>query len=295
VLVDYRYHIGSFVAIFLALLLGILVGIGLAPHDPQELNKVVTDLKQQYRETQRYREADLKALAADKDRYEALAKEAIAALTTNRLVGRRVAIILDHDFGDSPLPGHLRALMKQAGATLTSTTTIAANFVTLPEPVRRRAAQRLSLYPPPGVHFRSLIAEALAKDLADGHGELARELQALGLLKSSADSTYRMPVDSVLLVGGAASEGQAALERIDLPLLSRLLALGVRVVGCEASDAAHSAIPLYKSKGIPTVDNADTLAGRLAIVWAFAGANGHFGVKETADRFLPVMSASGRP
>jgi hypothetical protein len=291
--IDYRYHIGSFVAIFLALLLGILVGIGLAPHDPEELHKMVADLKEQYRETQRHKEAELERLREEKGRYEAVAKEAVAVLTAGRLAGRKVAIVLNHDFGRDPLPDHLRALVRQAGATLSSTTTITSDFVTLPDPVRARVARQLSLYPPPGVHFRSLIAEALARELAQGKAELVQELQASGLVKSGADSDYRIAVDSLLLVGGSRAPTDAAPERIDLPLISELRRMGVRVVGCEASDAASSVIPLYKSKGIPTVDNADTLAGRLAIVWAFAGADGHFGVKDTADRLLPAISAAG--
>lgn len=292
--IDYRYHIGSFVAIFIALLLGILIGIGLAPN-PEELNQVVTRLKEEYRQTQQANEDELRRLRQARGEYEALSRETVAALISGRLVGRRVAIVVDHDLAGDPLPDNLRALVKQAGASLTSTTTITRDFVALPDPVRRTLARRLSLYPPPGVHFRSLIAEAIARDLARGRNELIRELHANGLLKSSADSSYQAPVDTVLLIGGPHSPEQASPERIDLPLIAELTRLGVWVVGCESSQAESSSIPLYKSKGIPTVDNADTLAGRLTTVLALAGTEGHFGTKETADRLLPDLSPAGRP
>lgn len=291
--VDYRYHIGSFVAIFLALLLGILVGIGLAPN-PEELNRVVGGLKQQYRETQQAKEDELNKLEQERSQYEALAKEAVSGLIRDRLKGRRVALVLDHDFGRDPVPDRLRALMKQAGASLSSTTTVTRDFVTMPSELRQKVSQRLSLYPPPGVHYRSLIAETVARDLAQGRNELILELQALNLLRTSADSDYRLPVDSVLILGGSSSSGDSSPERIDLPMIAELLRLGVRVVGCESSQAANSAIPLYKSKGISTVDDAETLAGQMAIVLALGGVNGHFGVKETADRFLPDLSTADR-
>lgn len=290
--IDYRYHIGSFVAIFVALLLGILIGIGLAPN-PEELDRKVGELKQLYRETQTAKEAELASLGQEKSEYETVAKEAVSGVIRDRLAGRRVAIVLDHDFGRDPLPDVLRGLMKQAGATLASTTTVTREFVSLPRPVQQRVTEQLALYPAPGVHYRSLIAEALA-GLAQGRREVVLELQSAGLVKSSADSDYGPPVDTVLLVGGAQSSAEASPERIDLPLIAELTRLRVRVVGCESSRAATSSTPLYKSKGIPTVDNADTLAGRMAIVLALAGADGHFGVKEAADRLLPDLSAAGR-
>lgn len=288
--IDYRYHIGSFVAIFLALLLGILVGIGLAPN-PAELDQVVGQLKQQFREAQQSREAELEQLRQERAQYEALAKQILPITIANRLSGKRVAIILNHEFGNDPLPEHLRALLRQAGASLTATATITRDFATLPTPVRQRVARRLSLYPPPGVHFRSLIAEAWARDLAGGRAELVKELHQSGLVRSSADSDYRAPVDAVLLVGGPRNRGDAAPERVDVPLIAELTRLGVRVVGCEETTAPISSIPLYQSRGIPTVDNADTLPGRLAVVLALAGADGHFGVKDTADRLLPDLTS----
>jgi hypothetical protein len=39
------------------------------------------------------------------------------------------------------------------------------------------------------------------------------------------------------------------------------------------------------------VDHADTPAGRLAIVLALTGADGNYGLKETADSFLPPIPA----
>ena len=286
--VDYRYHIGSFVAIFLALLLGILIGIGLAPSE-DEFEDIVTDLQNEYRETRDEKKEELAAAESALREAETLAKEATAGIIAGRLAGLRVTIVLDHSFGRDPLPDNLRALMREAGATLTSTTTVTRSFVSLPVELKRKVAQSLSLYPPPGVHFRSVISESLAESLARGKPDLVHELEAMGLIKSSADSDYRSRVDAVLLVGGPATTQDASPERIDLPMIEEFARLGIRVVGCEPREAPISCVPLYKAKGIPTIDNADTTAGRLAIVLALAGADGHFGAKDTADRFLPEI------
>jgi hypothetical protein len=286
--IDYRYHIGSFVAIFVALLLGILIGIGLAPN-PEEFESKVAMLKEEYRQTREEKTADLEALRETNREYDMLTRETVAAVVKNRLAGKRVAIVLDHDFGSNPLPDNLRAVLKQAGASVTSTTVITRDFVTLPTEVRQKVSQRLSLYPAPGVHFRTLIAQALAKDLAQGRHELILDLHAGGLLASSADSDYTLRPDAVLIVGGMASPSEASPERIDLPMIQELTAAGLRVVGCEPREAPVSAIPTYKAAGVPTVDNADTPAGRLAVVLALEASDGHYGTKETADSFLPPI------
>jgi hypothetical protein len=292
VAISYRYHIGSFAVILLALLLGILIGIGLTAR-PEEFDQKVADLKQEYASTVTARQEQVESLQGELRQSELLAKESLPALVYNRLSGKRIAIVLDHEFGHDPLPGNLRALLQQAGAVLTSTTTVTRDFVTLPTSVRDRVAKRLLLYPPPGVHFRSLIAQSLARELARGRDALISELLASGLLRSGVDADYRTRVDAVLLVGGLQAASDAAVERVDLPLMEELTKSGVRVVGCEAHTAPVSCMPLYKVKAISTVDNADTPAGRLAVVLALAGAEGHFGVKETADRFLPPIPPAG--
>ncbi len=287
--IDYRYHIGSFVAIFVALLLGILIGIGMAPN-PEELNQLASSLRQEYRAVSESKEKELRELTEDNHEYEMLARETVAALVAGRLTGKKVAIVLDHNFGSDPLPENLRAVIKQAGGTVTSTMVVTADFVTLPAEVKQKVAKRLSLYPPPGVHFRSLIAEAIAKDLERGRPDLIRELHSSGLLISTADSDYQIRPDLVLIVGGLSSASEGAPERIDLAMIKELTRLGIRVVGAEPRKVEVSVMPIYNAAGIPTVDNADTAAGRLSVILALAGADGHFGVKDTAESLLPPIS-----
>ncbi len=288
--IDYRYHIGSFVAIFVALLLGILIGIGLAP-SPEEFEDSVAMLKEEYRETRDYRAEEIAGLEEENREYDMLTRETVSAVIEDRLADTRVAIVLDREFGQDPLPDNLRAALKQAGATVTSTTIITSDFITLTAEVRRKVSQRLTLYPPPGVHFRTLIAQRIAEDLSAGRADLILDLHATGLVKSAADSDYTLRPDAALIVGGMASPSAAAPERIDLPMIQELTGAGLRVVGVEPKTAEISVIPIYKAAGVPTVDHADTPAGRLAIVLALAGADGHYGLKETADSFLPPVPA----
>jgi len=246
-------------------------------------------LKEDFRRTQEEKAEELQSLDRENREYDMLARETVAAVIQDRLAKKKVAIVLDHDFGRDPLPDELRGALRQAGATVTSTTIVTKAFVTLPQPLRDQVAQRLSLYPPPGVHFRTLVAQAIAKDLALGRSELILDLHASGLLASTADADYTVAPDAVLILGGAPSSDDSSPERIDLPLIQELKQRNIRVVGAESREASVSVIPTYKAAGVPTVDNSDTPAGRLAIILTLAGSDGHYGVKDTADSFLPPM------
>ncbi len=290
--ITYRYHVGSLLAVFLALLLGVLIGIGLTS-SPEEFEQRLADLRKQQQELAKSHEETTAELRKQLQEQETIAKEASAGVIADRLRGKRVAIVLDHDFGSNPLPNNLRALMKQAGAVVTSTTTITDKFVKLTKADKDRLSQQLLLYPPPGVHFRSVLAQALGRDLARGRSRLIGNLRDDGLVRTSSDADYSVRVDYVVLVGGLSKSDQGAVERIDLPLIDALLKDHVRVVGCESTEAKITCVPAYESKGIPTVDNVDTLAGRLALVLVLAGAEGNYGVKETADRLLPPAAPAG--
>jgi len=291
--IDYRYHIGSLVAVFLALLLGILIGIGLVGN-PQELDRMVAELREEYREVGETKDAEISQLTEQQREAAMLTRETVAAVIAGRLQGKRVAIVVDHDFREDPTPDVLRGTVKAAGGTVVSTMVFTHSFITLPPKVKQRVQQRLNLYLPPGVYVRTVIAEAVAQDLVRGPGRLILELQSAGLLKSAADSDYLSRPDVVLVVGGARRPDDIAPERVDLPLIKKLVSLGVRVVGVEQKGAAVSVIPLYKAAGIPTVDNADTPPGRLSTVLLLAGASGHYGVKDTADSFIPPISQAAQ-
>ncbi len=290
--IDYRYHLGSIIAIFVALLLGILVGIGLAPR-PEDFSEVVSGLRKEYQQTRDEKKAELEQVTEQLRESEAVSKEAVSAVIADRLVGKRVALVLNHELGRE-FSDNLRALLTQAGAKVVSTTTFTRDFISMPESVRSRVSTQLLLYPPAGTPFRSVLARAVARELASSQSKLINGLQVSGLLKSSPGSVYTSRVDAVLLVGGMSQSADASLDQIDAPLIAELTRLGVRVVGCEARTAKLSCIPIYKAQGIPTVDNVDTAAGRLAVILALDGVEGHFGVKETADRLVPDLHAAGR-
>jgi hypothetical protein len=50
-------------------------------------------------------------------------------------------------------------------------------------------------------------------------------------------------------------------------------------------------VGLFDDQGLSSVDSIDLVSGKVALVFALAGADGSFGVKETADSLLPDLLA----
>jgi len=70
-------------------------------------------------------------------------------------------------------------------------------------------------------------------------------------------------------------------------MLDELKKRTIAVVGVETSTADQSQIPHYESLGLSSVDSVDKSGGRIALVFALAGAQGNFGFKSTAKAPLP--------
>jgi len=66
-------------------------------------------------------------------------------------------------------------------------------------------------------------------------------------------------------------------------LLSGLQQADVPVVGVETTAEDASAIDLYRTQGVSSVDDVETLAGRVALALLLGGGTpGHYGVKDSA-------------
>jgi hypothetical protein len=78
-------------------------------------------------------------------------------------------------------------------------------------------------------------------------------------------------------------------------LIAGVASEDVPAVGVELSDTEPSQIAWYKTENLASVDDLDTIAGRVALALALAGDHGAYGVKSTADALLPAVVSSPGP
>jgi Copper transport outer membrane protein, MctB len=278
-----RYHVASLVAVFIALAVGILIGAALGSDVISgAADRLEDDLSEDLDEV-RAENSDLREELAFEENFSA---QLAPAVTADRLVAQEVALIGLGDVDTATLNDDVDAALDQTGAELTLVGSVreppdADALIEQLLPLRERAA-------PEGEQLE--IAAERAGRLLAGSGELPRELLPTLMSEFSGNPEG---LDGAVVVRAPAEDlnqrDAEAVEELEAGLLRGLQDADVRVVGAEREDADPSSIEYFANQGLATVDNLDQLPGKVALVLALDGADGDFGVKETADSLLPDL------
>jgi hypothetical protein len=284
---DLRYHVVSLAAVFLALVIGILLGVGIS--ETGRVDKVerdsyearISDLEDQLDSA---RAADV-ASAREQRAAEEIVDRAYPALMNARLDGMRVARVYVGPEGDGKIRSGIDSLLADAGAS--SSRYLRALKVPIdPDAVMGALDGRADLarYARPD-RFDELGSALADEMLAEGDTPLWDALSQQLVLNE--EGSARRPPDAVIIgrtVEPQEGETAALLEGF----YKRLASSGIPVVAVEASDTRPSGVPAYRREGLSTVDAVDTKIGRLAAALVLGGAQpGSYGIKESADRLLP--------
>ncbi len=285
---DLRYHVASLVAVFLMLVVGILVGVGISGRgfvddaERDRLNARIANLQE---------EVDAAAASAeDLERRQQAAEEfvesAYPVLAERRLEGRRIAVLVVGSVGQT-LEFVERALRESgAGAP------VRLRAITMP--LRVDAVESTLLTE---AELGGYVGE---DDLGNLGRDLGRELAGGGLtplwdalsgsLVEERSGVSRDPADGVVVIREAEPQ-QGPTSRFLAGLYSGVRSTGAPAVGVEPSRVEQSAIPVFQRHSLSTVDGIETELGRLALVLLLGGAlPGDYGVRDTAkDGILPPI------
>jgi len=278
-----RYHAASLAAIFLALAVGILIGAGLG-------DNLLSDTEENLRESLEQDIDDARGeaddLRADLDRERAFGERAYPALVGDTLNGQRIGVIAFGDLPDS-LSGDIEDALEPSGAQLASVVVLR-----VPPDVDRIAGEL-------GPRFDSIeqdpaglepIAQRLGAELVIGAGRRLNRLRDAAFVRSSGEGGR---LDGVVLVraphGDLEDDEEAATRSLERGITAGAAGTGVPVVAVERSDSEESSVPFFAPFGVATVDSVDLTSGRTALVFTLLGAEGNFGVKETANTLLPEL------
>ena len=290
-IIDLRYHVASLVAVFLALGLGIIIGINLGKTINLQFEKQLGQLEvtyQKIREDQKILQASLQAKDNEIEIAKQFQKAIVPNLIANKLVGKRIAIIRTNDSINFRYAKQLVTLLRQAGAEVTSVTTF-PKAISLNDPAFRK--ELLNAFDLPGSDDYTLLAainQRVVKSIVKGQSNPQLfYLQNKDLVRLWGDYN-RGYVDTLIFLGGGMTLESNLAKEIDLPLLEAARKSEAKVVGVEPSFAPESYMRLYQSKCQITVDNIDTSAGEATLVYLLAsGRRGHYGIKDTARALIP--------
>lgn len=285
-MLDFRYHAISLAAVFLALVIGILAGIGISGRgfvDDAERNRLNGDIAALRDDLQGANER-----ADDLARRQQAAQEFVASaypvLVENRLDGKRVAVVVVGSV-DQTLDWVRRAV-REGGGTI-------ARMRALRVPLQVDSIERALESKPAfggyvGTDELGNLGRDLGRELASGKETPLWDALAPNLVEERAGDS-REPVDGVVVVRPAEpQEGQTA--RFLAGLYAGVGSTGAPAVGAEISHVLQSAIPVFQRHRLSTVDGIDTELGRLALVLLLGGAEpGDYGIRDTADGILPPI------
>jgi hypothetical protein len=285
-----RYHAASLAAVFLALAIGILIGIGFGE---DVVSGTTEDLEESLQGDVQDARQRAEELQAELDREREFGEAVYPALVGDELSGEQVALIALGTLPDG-LADDVDGALEPAGAAITEVA-----VVPLPPDVGGLAAELEGTR-----HARArrnpqaleTLGRVAGRQLVLGGGVIQRvRAQLLSRFSGRSGGT-----DDVVVVREAPGEldgrDSEATARLENGLLDGIRDAGLPVVGVEQNDTRESSVELFDSRDIPTVDSIEFVAGRVAMVAVLLGAEGNFGVKDTADELLPdLLSPPANP
>ena len=322
-MIDFRYHLVSLIAVFLAVALGIVIGTtALNGGLLDNLQTQVSGLQ----EDKRSLEDTNQGLQAQLDSTGGFAEEVGPALVAGTLTGRTVLLLVGNEDVDTDAVDEVTSLLGDAGATVTGTLRLNPAYS---DPETSSSLQGYLTTPgalPPGVTLPEgsadtgeLVASLLAQVLmippaAEGQpqqppattatAQVLGGLSTLGVL--TQDSSSVAPADYAVVLTSGSLTGEDAVDRNTI-LVQLVVALDEQgsgaVVSGDAGAAADGGLvgtiraDTEASTRVSTVDNANAPEGRISTVLALSaegeGTSGKYGTGDDAQPVPPVPAAAG--
>jgi hypothetical protein len=284
---DLRYHVVSLAAVFLALVLGVLLGVGISEtgrvdeveRDAYEAR--IADLQE------RVQAAETEDVASERELRAAqeIVDRAYPALIAERLAGMHVARVYVGPVADGAISSGVDKLLKDGGAS--GSPYLRALKVPIdPDAIDRALEGRTEFARYDGVDRFSEVGAGLAEELlSEGDTPLWDALSSQ-LVLNEEGSGSRAP--DAVVVGRTVEPQEGETAALLAGFYERLASGGVPVVAVEAVESRPTGVPSYRRQGLATVDSIDTRIGRLAAALVLGGAPpGSYGLKAGADRLLP--------
>ena len=288
---DLRYHVASLAAVFVALVIGIFVGVGLSGrgfvNDAERKNfEARIDELQADRDSA---EAAAKSAARRGDALDAFADTTYTSLVRRRLAGTKVGVVFVGS-ADQGLAGTIRRTVADAGGRVVRMRALRVPLD--PEAVDQALRGDAETRDLAGVDRRTRLGNVIAKELIQG-GQTPVLDRLSSLLVEEQLGLSKAPVDAVVVARPTRPQ-QGETEDFLSGLYSGLAAANVPSVGVDESNARPSAVPPFRAAGLATVDAIDTAVGQVALVFLLEGARpGSYGLGQDAvDGVLPTAPAT---
>jgi len=275
-----RYHAASLAAVFIALAVGILIGIGLAD---DVVSSASEELEASLRSDLKAAEGHAEDLQAQLDQSEKFGQQILPEVLGGRLSGRRVALV-GLGGADNELADDARDAIETADGELAAVAEVAlppdvdALLDDLPHRfnrIRRDPDAAAAIGRAVGAELPGggPVIEALAPDLFTRFSGNLRGVDAIVVSRTPPD--------------GLDGSARDATESFENALLGAVARAASDSSGAELTSTDPTTLGPIIEAGIPTVDHLDLPAGQVSLVYELTGTDGNYGVKEEARSYMP--------
>ncbi|HUQ23363.1 MAG TPA: copper transporter [Gaiellaceae bacterium] len=292
---DLRYHVASLAAVFLMLVVGILIGVGISGRgfvddaERRVFNDRIAGLQEQVDAAAATAEDFQRRQKAAQDFVES----AYPVLVDGRLSGKTIAVAVLGSVEQGSFRFVETAIDDDAGGRI-------ARMRAMMVPLRLDAVETVLADNPAlggyaGEEQLGNLGRDLGRELVAG-GETPLWNALAGEIVEEQAGNLSEPVDGVVVI--RAAEPQAGgTSRLLAGFYRGLGSTGVPVVGVEPSRVEQSAIPVFQRYGLSTVDGIESELGQLALVLLLGDADpGDYGVRDTAKSgILPPIEPVPAP
>jgi hypothetical protein len=281
---DLRYHVASLAAVFVALIIGILVGVGLAGSGVT--NETDLHLAQAQRDKAQAERDAARAQVTELKKTQKAFDLAYPAVMRDLLTGKRLAVLFVGAI-DSGINQGIERTLVDAGAAPP------VRVISLTLPVDAQGLDSVLFEKGPqfvkyvGNDKLESLGDALGTEFASGGQTPLWKLLGRQLIGERNGNT-RQRVDGVV-VARTVKPQQGDTARFLRGFYAGVTSAGVPAVGVENSGTTPSAVPVYRDRGLSSVDDIDLSMGRVALALVLAGAApGKYGTADGADAVLPT-------
>ncbi|AKL95315.1 putative protein DUF3186 [Clostridium aceticum] len=287
---DIKYYMVTIAAIFISLGIGIFIGFNMNGGEIylNQQQQLIDSLENRFGEFRLEREdlqKNIEELQLEKEKHEDFIERAYYEIIDSKLANFRIAIIQtseDYYYDD------LKDALQEAGGIVPVQLIYTNKLLHLTEEELEDINYSFGVTLTEEEIFKQTNHDVLALLQGGEASNLLNYLITNEFIRLTEYDLYDHEVDQIVIAGGSQKENSGILKAVDLDLIDKIQNENMKAVGVERLDISHSYIPSYKNSGISTVDNVDTLMGRMALILAMAGREGSFGEREHAEQLVPI-------
>jgi hypothetical protein len=320
-LIDFRYHVVSIIAVFLALTVGLVLGSSFLGHEILDsLHHQVNGQNNTISQLRNTQNQMLAQLNYDKAAIQDLTPE----MLHGQLTGQSAAVLVLPEGSGGDIPSSINTMLGQAGAVVQTQVSVNGGYIA-PDAQLAAASKATHLTLPPNLasaspqqQIAAEITAVLTSKLPTGQGSNGTATQtlthkqittAMDALKSAGIIDFQTvptsPAQLVVVVSGDPNSDNGTADQDNAGYLELLRALQTGegspvVAGTAGSAASHGLIAAmladnWTAKNVSSVDNADQALGQVSVIYALVlqqaqlGNAKHYGTSGITDGPVPQL------